>query len=275
MFKKWLLKKSGFYRHYQIIDRSDLNKLKSDETILSDTGLKKDKAEMVQNIFNIGSTQVKEIFTPRIDTIALSVNASYPEVLALIREKRYSRIPVYKESIDTIAGILHVKDLFGIPESARGESFQLEHIVRPAMFIPRSKKIDDLMAEFKLKHSHIAIVVDEYGGTAGIITLEDILEEIVGEIQDEDDSELPLVSKVDEKSFIIDPIITLDDLNHDLSLFLKPADDVEIDTLGGYIQYLKGSIPIEGDIISNNGYTFEILNMDGQSIEKVRLTISD
>ncbi|MBF0433727.1 MAG: HlyC/CorC family transporter, partial [Fibrobacteria bacterium] len=250
---QFILIKTGFNRRFKIFFENDLSKLSDDEHRINATGLEEEEAEMVQNIFNIGNTQVKEIFTPRVDTIALDMTSSYLEVIKLINSKKYTRIPVYEGNIDKIKGILHVKDLLGLKDENKDEKFSLLEIIRPAFFIPRYKKIDDLMAEFKVEHTHIAVVVDEYGGTAGIITMEDILEEIVGEIQDEDDRELPLISTLNNNTFIIDPIIPLDDFNQELNLDFKPEDDVEIETLGGFIQYLKGSVPKEGDMINSNG----------------------
>jgi CBS domain containing-hemolysin-like protein len=270
---RYILKKLGFIKKFKIVSETDLQKLEPDESSYNETGLEEDEAEMVQNIFNIRSILVKEIFTPRVDTVALDVNSSYKEVIEVIKTTRYTRIPVYQESIDNIKGVLHVKDLLALKEEKQNEHFDLKKVIRPAYFIPQSKKIDDLMTEFKIEHNHIAVVVDEYGGTAGIITLEDILEEIVGEIQDEDDRELPKILKTEEGAYLIDPIITLDDINKELDLALGPDEEVEIDTLGGFLQYIKGSVPQEGDKITSNGCAFEILKMEGQSIEKVRLTL--
>lgn len=265
-----LLQNAGFYRKYKTIPENDLGKAPS-----AQTGLEEDEAEMVQNIFNIGNTTVKEIFTPRVDILGLEIHTPYHEVIRFIKSHRYTRVPVYQDSLDDIHGILHIKDLLLLTEQERMENFSLAKVARPAYFIPRSKKVDDLMTEFKVGHIHMAIVVDEYGGTAGLITLEDILEEIVGEIQDEDDTEPPKVTHVGDKIYIIDPIILLEDLNREISIALRPEEDIEIDTLGGYLQYLKGSVPSEGEIIKTNEYHFEILKMDGQSIEKVRLTCTE
>ena len=264
--KELLLKRSGFHKKYKIFSEKDIQSMDGDVS-----GLEEDEVEMVQNVINIGNTLVKEIFTPRVDCVALNVTSSYEEILETIRTDKFTRIPVYKSNIDKIVGILHVKDLLFIPNIT--ENFSLKDHLREAYFIPRSKKVDDLMSEFKKDKSHLAIVVDEYGGTAGLITLEDILEEIVGEIQDEDDSETPKISRLTETHFEIDPIITLDDINKELNLHIKPKEEVDIDTLGGYLQYIKGCIPQEGETIAHNGYSFEILKMEGQSIEKVLLTI--
>ena len=264
------LQKKGFYRRFKTIPEGDTAKIPANQT-----GLEENEAEMVQNIFSIGNTSAKEIFTPRVDIMGLDSQTSYSEVLAFIKNHRYTRVPVFKNNLDTIIGVLHIKDLLLLTDDQKGENFSLSRVVRPAYFVPRSKKVDDLMAEFKQGHIHMAIVVDEYGGTAGLITLEDILEEIVGEIQDEDDIEPPKVTQINESSYIIDPIILLADLNGEHSISIQTDEGIEIDTLGGYLQYLKGSIPTEGEVITAGPYHFEILKMDGQSIEKVKLNIHD
>lgn len=255
-----------FYRKYKLIRETDIINIDAVES-----GLDEDEAEMVQNIVNIGNTTVKEVFTPRIDIVALSITSTYEEVLQTLRSSRYTRIPIYQDTIDEILGILHAKDILLQENLGSHDVFNLEKVMRPAYFIPTSKKIDDLMSEFKVNHTHMAIVVDEYGGTAGLITLEDVLEEIVGDIQDEDDTEAPMVTQVGEHSFVIDPVITLDELSRDFDLHFIPSKEVEIDTLGGYLQYIKGSVPSEGELIESDGFKFEILKMNGQAIEKIRL----
>jgi CBS domain containing-hemolysin-like protein len=263
------LNKFGYHKRFKIFSESQLQQFDKDET-----GLEEDEAEMVQNIFDLSSIVVKEIFTPRVDMVAIEVSTTYIEAIERIRAEKFTRIPVYQENMDNIQGILHAKDLLGLEGRAQEGSFSLSDIIRPAYFVPRSKKVDDLMGEFKVSHHHMAIVVDEYGGTAGLITLEDILEEIVGEIQDEDDREDPVISKVDKRTYLIDPIITLDDFNKKLNIHLPLEEEVEVDTLGGYLQYLKGSIPKEGDVVLSQGHSFEITKMDGQSMEQVQLTLS-
>jgi len=272
LLNHFMLKKLGYHRKYKMFTESELKSLDPAESPLGETGLEEDEAEMVQNIINFGNMVVKEIFTPRVDCLGLDCASSYQQVLNLLSRHKYTRIPVFRDNIDNILGILHVKDLLYLKDEEKTSGFNLEKIIRSAYFIPRSKKIDDLLSEFRLEHSHLAIVVDEYGGTAGLITMEDILEEIVGEIHDEDDTESPKISKTGEHTYVIDPIITLDDIHKELNILFKPEGEVEIDTLGGYLQYIKGTVPSEGELIKSNGYTFEILQMSGQSIEKVKLT---
>jgi CBS domain containing-hemolysin-like protein len=238
------------------------------------SGLQDDEKEMIRSIFDLRETQVKEIMTPRVDIAALEIGAGFREVRDLIAEEKYSRIPVYKESIDNIQGILYTMDLMSLKDEIRGPGFRLQGLLREAYFVPRTKKIGELLREFRLKHIHMAIVVDEYGGTAGLITLEDILEEIVGEIHDEDETETLRIRKVDDATYIVDPIVSLSDLNDELSLSLKPEDpDIQIDTLGGFILFVYGKVPEKGDIIRFKDYTFEVMEMDGQKMQKVRLTL--
>ena len=246
----------------------------ADEDNPDRSGLQDDEKEMIRSIFDLRETQVKEIMTPRVDIASLEIGAGFREVRDLIANEKYSRIPVYKESIDNIQGILHTMDLMGMKDEFRGPGFRLQALVREAYFVPRTKKIGDLLREFRLKHIHMAIVVDEYGGTAGLITLEDILEEIVGEIHDEDETETLRIRKVEAGIYIVDPIVSLSDLNDELALNLKPeSPDIQIDTLGGFILFIHGKVPEKGDVIRFKDYTFEVMEMDGQKMQKVRLTL--
>jgi putative hemolysin len=238
------------------------------------SGLQDDEKEMIRSIFDLRETQVKEIMTPRVDIASLEIGAGFREVRDLVAAEKCSRIPVFKETIDNIQGILYTMDLMSLKDEVRGPGFRLPMLLREAYFVPRTKKIGELLREFRLKHIHMAIVVDEYGGTAGLITLEDILEEIVGEIHDEDETETFRIRKVEDGIYIVDPIISLSDLNDELSLNLKPDDpDIQIDTLGGYILFIHGKVPETGDIIRFKDYTFEVLEMDGQKMQKIRLTL--
>ncbi len=246
----------------------------ADEDNPDRSGLEDDEKEMIRSIFDLRETQVKEIMTPRVDVVALEIGASFKEVMEIVTREKYSRIPVYAESVDNIKGILHAMDMMGLSEPARESEFKLASLIREAYFVPRTKKIGELMREFRKKHIHMAIVVDEYGGTAGLITLEDILEEIVGEIHDEDETETFKVRKIEEGVYLIAPIISLSDLNSELNLNLKPDDpDIQIDTLGGFILFVHGKVPEKGDIIRFKDFTFEVMEMDGQKMEKIRMTL--
>jgi CBS domain containing-hemolysin-like protein len=270
------LRKLGIDPKLSFLGESSLNKLspQSDEENPDRSGLREDEKEMIRSIFDLRETQVKEIMTPRVDVAALEIGASFREVRDMIAEEKFSRIPVYKDTIDNIQGILHTMDLMSIREEIRGPGFKLQGLLREAYFVPRTKKIGELMREFRLKHIHMAIVVDEYGGTAGLITLEDILEEIVGEIHDEDETETLKIRKIDESVYMVDPIVSLSDLNGELSISLKPDDpDIQIDTFGGFVLFIHGKVPEVGNVIRFKDYTFEVMEMDGQKMEKIRLTL--
>jgi len=238
------------------------------------SGLEDDEKEMIRSIFDLRETQVKEIMTPRVDIAALEIGATFREVRDLIADEKYSRIPVYKDSIDNIQGILHTMDLMSMRDEIRGPGFKLEAFLREAYYVPRTKKIGELMREFRLKHIHMAIVVDEYGGTAGLTTLEDILEEIVGEIHDEDETETLKIRKVEDGVYIVDPIVSLFDIKEELKLDLRPEDeDIQIDTLGGFILFIHGKVPDQGDIIRHKEITFEVMEIEGRKMEKIRMTL--
>jgi CBS domain containing-hemolysin-like protein len=246
----------------------------SDEENPDRSGLEEDEKEMIRSIFDLRETQVKEIMTPRVDVVALEASASYQEVIDLVSKEKFSRIPVYKETMDNVLGILHGMDLMALDDRQKHGGFKLTDHMREAYFVPRTKKIGELMREFRLKHIHMALVVDEYGGTAGLITLEDILEEIVGEIHDEDETEAFRLKKVEDGVYMVDPIISLSDLNQELGTNLQPEDqEVQIDTLGGFILFVHGKVPDKGDVIRYKDYTFEVLEMDGQKMETVRLLL--
>jgi len=272
-----LLAKLGFDPKLSFLGKDQIQQLGTylpEDEHADRSGLKEDEKEMIRSIFDLRETQAKEVMTPRVDVVALSIEAGWQEVIDCITHDKFSRIPVYQGGIDHVQGILHVMDLMGLDRHGPPESFRLSEFLREAYFVPRTKKIGDLMREFRLKHVHMAIVVDEYGGTAGIITLEDILEEIVGEIHDEDEEEEPKINPLGGGIFDIDPITSLDDLHKELEIDLKPDDDeVEIDTLGGFILYINGKVPEKGDIIRYRNFDFEILEMTGQKMEVIRLAV--
>jgi len=220
--------------------------------------------EMIQRVFLLGETVVREIMVPRIDVVAIEETTSIGEVVELVKEKRHSRIPVYRNNVDNIVGFLHIKDVIASVE--RLHEMQLSDLVRPAYFIPETKRVDELLSEMRNRHMHLAIVVDEYGGTAGLATLEDVIEEVVGEIQDESDKEAPLVSALEDGSYRVDAKVDLDELNEHLNVEL-PADDY--DTLGGYLYGIAGKIPAAGDRFVDSGLEFVIGGVRGKRITQV------
>jgi putative hemolysin len=224
--------------------------------------------EMIDNIIEFKETIVREIMVPRLDIVALPEDTSLHDALDLIIKAGHSRIPVYRESIDHIVGILYAKDLLVWMRDNR--KFDLKETLRSPYFVPETKKVYDLLREMQKSHIHLAIVVDEYGGVAGLVTIEDLLEEIVGEIQDEyDQQEIVYAKKVDENTYIFDARILIEDVNELMGSSLSSEGG---DTLGGFIYSQLGRIPVPGEIISYDGLNLEVLSISGQRILKVRVT---
>jgi CBS domain containing-hemolysin-like protein len=234
--------------------------------------LDEEEKEMIHSIFEMGETTVKEIMVPRIDMKALEVNTDFKTVLSTIKKAGHSRIPVYRDNIDSIVGILYAKDILSWLHDNPHGTFHLESLLKKPHFVPISKMIDDLMRELKKKQVHLAIVVDEYGGTAGLVTMEDILEEIVGEIQDEYDVEEEPIVQISSAVYHIDPHMGLEDLMERLDLDLD-LEEAEYNTLGGLIYHEHGDVPQEGTELEYQGLRLRVLEMDGQRIEKVELEI--
>ena len=224
--------------------------------------------EMIHSIFEFGETMVREVMVPRMDMVCVEKSMPIEEVLTLVKEKGHSRIPVYSEQVDNIVGVLHVKDLLPYMRLKK-EIPGLVDLVRKAYFVPESKMIDELLREFQGERTHMAIVVDEYGGTAGLVTLEDVIEEIVGEIRDEYDKEKPLFRQVDEKVWLVDGKIDIEDLNEALGLEIPAEEDYE--SLGGFIFSLLGRIPDEKEEVRYQDLRLIVEKVQRQRIEKVRV----
>ena len=214
---------------------------------------------MILNIFDFVETPVREIMTPRVDMCAIDVDTSLEDLVKVLNNERHSRLPVYKETVDNIVGILSNRDFLEWYTEHRDEPFDLMKLVMPPVYVPYHKKIDDLLTELRKTGNQLAIVVDEYGGTAGLVTLEDILEEIVGEIRDEDDmDEDEDVQKLKDGRYILDPLMTLSDLEYELDVELKPPENSHVETLSGLIQATLGIIPSPGAEVKIQGYTFRV-----------------
>jgi putative hemolysin len=231
--------------------------------------LHKDEKEMIHSIFEFRETAVKEIMIPRIDMVSVSSDSDIPTLLTVIKKNLHSRIPVYKDRIDNIVGIIYAKDLLEFVNKPKKASASLESLARPAYFVPEPKKIDELLREFQSEKIHMAIVVDEYGGTAGLVTLEDIIEEIFGEIQDEYDSEQPQYKAINENEFIVDGSMDLEEINEALRLDLPTEEGVE--TLAGFLLGLFGSVPKEKEIAVYKDYEFRIEKVFRRRIIQVRI----
>lgn len=234
------------------------------------TTLKKDEREMINSIFEMGETLAREIMVPRPDMICVEATTSMTQLLKINKEKNHSRIPVYKDSVDNIVGILHVKDLLPLIKRRTYSDFNIMKLANPPHFVPQQKKINDLLREFRTERIHMAIVVDEYGGTAGIVTLEDVIEEIVGEIQDEYDMETPQVTQIDTNTFLVSGGITIHDLNAQLNIFIPEEEGIE--TLAGFLLGQFGSVPKTNSKITWNGFDFIVERVYRRRIERVRIT---
>lgn len=244
----------------------------SDALELTENDIKQDK-DILERIVTFGSIDVKEIMKPRVDVIAADINYSFNKLKSLIIESGYSRIPVYKENFDTIKGILLIKDLL---ENIEEENYPWHEVIKPPFFIPETMKINDLLEEFREKKIHMAIVTDEYGGSSGIVTMEDIIEEIVGEISDEKDEENLLYQKIDDKNYTFDGKIQLNDFYKIPDIKEDIFEDLrgEADSLAGLILEIKGEIPQKGDEINIGKYSFTIDAADNRKIKKIKLKIN-
>lgn len=230
--------------------------------------------EILEGIVKFGNKNVVEIMRSRVDVEALDLKDSYNKVINLINESGYSRIPVYSGSFDNIKGILYIKDL--LPHIHKKENFKWQTIIRPPFYVPETKKIDDLLEEFQKNKVHMAIVVDEYGGSSGIVTLEDVLEEIVGEIVDEFDEEENYFAKISENKYLFDGKILL----HDFYKITGTSDHVfddykgDADTLAGLILELKGEIPVVHEKLTCENFDFSIESVDNRRIKKIKVEIN-
>ena len=235
----------------------------------------KEEQRMLEGIVRFGDETAKEIMTSRQDVVDLDFKVSFPEVIKCIVENNYSRIPVYQDNSDNIRGILYIKDL--LPHLNKGDNFRWQSLIRPPYFVPETKKIDDLLREFQENKVHIAIVVDEFGGTSGIVTLEDILEEIVGEINDEYDEDEKSYVRINSNTFVFEGKTLLSDFYKILKLDDTIFEDVEgdADTLAGLLLELKGDFPKLHEKIDFKHFTFEIVEIEERRIAKVKVVVHE
>ncbi|MFW6308552.1 MAG: hemolysin family protein [bacterium] len=234
--------------------------------------IKETESEMIHSIFDFDDTLVKEIMVPRIDMVCINKNAGIDELVDLAVENGHSRIPVYEESIDEIIGLVYVKDLLSLisfTEKNDEEKMKLENFIKPIYFIPESKPINQLLAEMKNRKEHMAIVVDEYGGTSGLITIEDLLEEIVGDIQDEYDYEPKQIKIIGEHEMLVDGQVDIDDINQVLPELILDRDDYE--TISGFVLHHLGYFPKEGEKLEIEELDIEIKETSEHKIDKVRI----
>jgi putative hemolysin len=239
-----------------------------------DAALDEDEREMIQSIFTFHDTAVREIMVPRIDMVAIDGDAAVLDVVPTVLAEGHSRLPVFQGGIDRVVGILYSKDLLRLVQDGRfaAEGRTVADLARPAYFIPESKKIDEVLDEFRAKRIHMAVVIDEYGGTAGLVTLEDVIEEIVGDIEDEFDEEEDLVTWIDDRTVRLDPKINLEELEEILGVTFGDAAGVEdSETLGGLVYEAAGNVPQAGDAFTVAGFSVTVEDVADQRLRRVLL----
>lgn len=243
--------------------------------ITADSSTTEEDKSILKGIVSFGNIYAREIMRPRVDVVAMEVETPFKELIESVLEAGYSRIPVYRESFDNVVGILYIKDL--LPYLNKGVDFEWQALLRKCFFVPESKKISDLLKEFQEKKIHMAVVVDEYGGTSGIVTLEDILEEIVGEINDEFDIEEAIYSRLDASTYVFEGKTLLKDFSKitgaDYSLFAEVKG--ESDTLAGLILEIRQELPAKGEKLKFKNLEFEIEGVDNRRIKRVRVKVKE
>ena len=262
--------------------RGDADEVTAESVFLSEDGLRflihvgegegvieEDEKQMIAGIFEFGETTVREIMVPRLDIVAVEVNAPLSQALDLIIGNGHSRIPVYEDSIDHLLGVLYAKDLLLCLRDG-SQDISVRQLLRKAYFVPQSKKLDELFEEMQAHRIHMALAVDEYGGTAGLVTIEDLLEEIVGEIQDEYDSEEPQLKKLAPEIYIFNARYDIDEVSQLIDVDLSAGRE-NIDTLGGFIYSQLGRVPEQGESIQFKDWRFTVLSVDSRRIEEVRV----
>ena len=262
--------------------RGDVGEVTAESVFLSEDGLRflihvgegegvieEDEKQMIAGIFEFGETTVREIMVPRLDIIAMEVNAPLSEALDLIIANGHSRIPVYEDSIDHLIGVLYAKDILLCLRDGNHDT-PVRQLLRRAYFVPQSKKLDELFEEMQAQRIHMALAVDEYGGMAGLVTIEDLLEEIVGEIQDEYDSEEPQLKKLAPDTYIFNARYDIDEVSRLIGVDLAATQE-SIDTLGGFIYSQLGRVPEQGESIQFRDWRFTVLSVDSRRIEQVRV----
>ncbi len=234
------------------------------------TDLNSEEQGMIQGIVELSETTIKEVIIPRIDVVFIDVDSEQEDLFEILTQSGHSRFPVYQDTIDNVVGVLYVKDLLEF--MTKKESFKIRDIMRKAYFVPESMKLDSLLKEFKHRRVHIAIAVDEYGGVSGIVCMEDIIEEIVGDIQDEFDNEEDDILEIGPDTYLCDARIDLEDLNEHIK---KDLPDDKFDTLGGFVFDLFGKIPVRYEKVSYENLDFIIQSVEGHKIKTVKVVLND
>ncbi len=230
--------------------------------------MEEDERTMIRGVFGLDETTAREIMTPRIDIAAVDTESTPADAIKLIIDRGFSRIPLYEKNADTIVGVIYAKDLFRYLVEGTMPA-QLASVARPPYFIPESKHVDDLLTEMRKARTHMAIVVDEYGGTAGLVTIEDMIEEIVGEIVDEHDTGEESIVRVSEDEALVDGRVSIEDIN---DMFRADIDNTDFDTVGGCVFHMLGRMPLAGDECRADGVLLRVISMDGHRVKRVRVT---
>jgi putative hemolysin len=263
-----IYKLTGYDNTFSFLTEKEQNQI-NDTMEDSGESLENDEKKMIRNIIEYGETLVSEVMTPRVDMLAIPINSTLNQVTVFLNRERHSRIPVYSNSIDNIIGVLHAKDILKWISEQNLEEFDLKKLIRPPFFVANEANIDRVMNELRMTRNHMAIVLDEYGGTDGLITLEDILEEIVGDILDEDDEVDRMIYKIQPHAWIADASISIYEVMDEIKSPLEIEKDSEIDTLAGYIQATLGENPRRGHVFKVRNIRFKILKMQSQRIVRV------
>ena len=269
----WLLLQSGkIATHIKSTQQLSVDDLEQ-ALELTDKQEIAEEQQMLKGIIRFGGEMAREVMTPRVDMVDLDIKTPFPEVIKCIVENNYSRIPVYADTEDNIKGILYIKDL--LPHLGKTANFRWQTLVRPATFVPETKMIDDLLRDFQAQKVHIAIVVDEFGGTSGLVTMEDIIEEIVGEINDEYDEDERSYTRLNQNTYVFEAKTLLSDFRKIMQLPEEAFDDVapDADTLAGLLLEIKGEFPQEHERITHDRFTFEVMEMDERRIVKIKVIV--
>jgi len=237
------------------------------EELISKLGLEEGQKKMIAGALELGRTTVKAIMVPRTEIVCAEENSTVEQIRKLVQERGHSRIPLYRGEIDRVTGILHLRDLFVAMDS--GQLVDLKKIARKPYFVPDGKKVDDLLTEMKREKTHIAMVADEYGGIAGLVTIEDILEEVVGEIEDEHVKEEPEIQKVDENTILVKAKVGLKEINEALGTKLP---EEKFESVGGLIYGIVGGVPEQGKVVKHKNVKFQVEKVIGQRIRWVRVS---
>lgn len=271
VFSTSLVEKRMAHKGYDV----SMDELTHAIDVTTDKNTPDDEKKILKGIARFGNIDVRQIMKSRMDVVAFDKDLTFPELFPVIVENKYSRVPVFDGSFDTVIGVLYIKDLLPYLDKQEDTSFDWLKIVRPAYFVPESKKINDLLQEFQERKIHLAIVVDEYGGTSGIATMEDVLEEIVGEINDEFDDDEVFYSKLDDYNYIFEGKTLLNDLCRvtEIDREIFSTGDTDVETLAGFILEKKGSIPFRNEVFSHEGIQFTIESADRKRIKRVKITL--